>query len=102
VALSKKYFVANDESHDNRFIIPEPISSRTRRKLQLSKSDGKQVTSSAQVYHEMEPSLEDEDAEVDAAFERSQMQAIDSEVNDAVSGEIVCGSRAKRATEPRF
>jgi len=70
--------------------------------LQLIKCDGKQVTTSAEVYHEMEPSSEDEEAEVDAAFERSQMQAIDSEVNDAVSGEIACGSRAKRVTKPRW
>jgi len=66
--------------------------------LQLSKSDGKQITSSVEVYHEMEPSSEDEEAEVDAAFERSQMQARDSKVNDAVDVEVACGSRAKRAT----
>jgi len=84
-ALSKKYFVANDEPHDNRFVIPEPVSSRTRRKLQLSKCDGKQVTPTAEVYNEMEPSSEDEESEIDAAFTRSQMQAMDSEVNDAVS-----------------
>ena len=46
----------------------------------------------------MEPSSEDEEAEIDAAFTRSQMQAMSSEVNDAVSREIACGSRAKRAT----
>jgi len=97
--MSKKYFVANDEPHDNKFVIPEPVSSRTRRKLQLSKSDGKQVTSTAEVYNEMEPSSEDEEAEVDATFTRSQMQAMNSEVNEAVSGDVACGSRAKCATK---
>ena len=90
-ALSEKCFVANDKPHDNRFVIPEPVSSRTRRKLQLGKCDGKQVTSAAEIYNEMEPSSEDE-AEIDAAFTRSQMQAMSSEVNDAVSREIACGS----------
>jgi len=97
-ALSEKYFVANNKPHDNRFVIPEPVSSRTRRKLQLCKSDGKQVTSTAEVYNEMEPSSEGEEAEIDAAFTRSQMQAMSSVVNDAVSREIACGSRENRVT----
>jgi len=60
--------------------------------LQLGKCDGKQVTSTAEVYSEMELSSEDEEAEIDVAFKRSQIQAMSSEVNDAVSREIACGS----------
>jgi len=89
-ALSEKCFVAHDRPHDNRFIIPEPVSSRTRRKLQLEKCDGKQVTSSAEVYNEMEPSSEDEEGEMNATCNRSQVQAICSGVSDVVSKEIAC------------
>ena len=97
-ALNKKCFVANGGSHDNRSIIPEPVSSRTRRKLQLYKSDGKQITTSAEICHEMESSSEDENVEAVAAFERSQKQVKDSQVNDASDEETIHGQGAKRAT----
>jgi len=98
VALSEKCFVAHDKPHDNRFVIPEPVSSRTRRKLQLGKCDGKQVISTAEVYSEMEPSSEDEEVEISATCKRSQTQAMCSSVNDAVSREIACGLNWGSAT----
>jgi len=98
-ALNEKCFVAHDRPHDNRFIIPEPVSSRTRRKLQLGKCDGKQVTSSAEVYNEMEPSSEDEEREMNATCNKSQVQAICSGMSDVVSKEIACGLSRGSATE---
>jgi len=97
-ALSKKCFVANGGSHDARSIIPEPVSSKTRRKLQLYKSDGKQMTTSAEVCHEMESSSEDENVEAVAAFERSQKQVQDSQVNDTSDEVTIHRLGAKRAT----
>ena len=74
-ALNEKYFVAHDEPHDSRFVIPEPISSRTRRKLQLGKCGGSQATSNVEIHCEMEPSSEDEEEEANAACCRSQAHA---------------------------
>ena len=90
-ALNEKYIVAHDKPHDNRFIIPEPVSSRTRRKLQIGKHDGKQVTLGAEVYSEMEPSSNDEEAEINATCERSRIQAMCSGERDIVSKERACG-----------
>ena len=59
--------------------------------MQLGKCDGKQMTSNAEVYNEMEPSSEDEEGEVNATCNRSQVQAICSGVSDAVCKEIACG-----------
>jgi len=50
----------------------------------------------------MEPSSEDKEAEIDAAFKRSQIQAMCSEVNSAVSREIACGSNGVSATQLRL
>ena len=94
--LNEKYIVAHDKPHDSRFIIPKPVSSRTRRKLQLDKHDGKQVTLSAEVYSEMEPSSNDEEAEV--ACERSRIQAICSGERESVSKEHACGMSWGSAT----
>ena len=96
--LNEKYIVAHDKPHDSRFIIPEPVSSRTRRKLQLDKHDGKQVTLSAEVYSEMEPSSNDEEAEVQVASERSCIQAICSGERELVSREHACGMSWGSAT----
>jgi len=101
-ALSEKCIVAYDKPHDNRFIIPEPVSSRTRRKLQLGKCDGRQVTSNVEVYSEMEPSSNDEEAEISATRERSRIQAICTGEREAVSKEIACGTSRGSATPPKF
>jgi len=97
-ALSKKCFVANGGSHDARSIIPEPVSSRTRRKLLLAKSDDKQVTTSAEVCHEMESSSEDENIQAATAFERSERQVHDSQVNDANVGTTIHRLGVQHAT----
>jgi len=87
-ALNEKCFVTHDKPHDNRFIIPEPISSRTRRKLQLGKYDDKQVTSNVEMDNEMEPSSEDEEGEVNATCNRSHAHAVYHGASGVVSKEI--------------
>ena len=82
-ALNEKCFVTCDKPHDNRFIMPEPISSRTRRKLQLRKCDGSLVTSDAEVYKEMEPSSEDEENVEDATCFRSHTKSVVSKEKTA-------------------
>jgi len=46
----------------------------------------------------MEPSSEDEDVETAAAFERSQKQVQDSQVNDVSDEETIHGQGAKCVT----
>ena len=75
-ALNEKCFVTHDKPHDSRFIIPESISSRTRRKLQLGKCDGSQATSNVEMNSEMEPSSEDEEDDENATCCRSQAHAV--------------------------
>jgi len=84
-ALNEKCFVAHDKPHDSRFVIPEPISSRTRRKLQLGKCDGSQATSSVEIHCEMEPSSEDEEEEANATCYSSQVHAECNGTNGVVS-----------------
>ena len=84
-ALNEKCFVAHDKPHDSRFVIPEPISSRTRRKLQLGKCDGGQATSSVEIHCEMEPSSEDEVEEANATCYSSQAHAECNGTNGVVS-----------------
>jgi len=93
-----KCFVTHDKPHDNRFIIPEPISSRTRRKLQLGKCDDNQITSNLEMDNEMEPSSEDEEGEVNATCCRSQAHAVYHGTSGVVSKEITMPGSGQRVT----
>ena len=66
--------------------------------MQLDKHHGKQVTLSAEVYSEMEPSSNDGEAEVQVACERSRIQAICSGERELVSKEHACGMSWGSAT----
>jgi len=58
------------------------------------------VTLRAEVYSEMEPSSNDEEAEVQVACERSRIQAICSGEKESVSREDACGMSWGSATQP--
>jgi len=97
-ALNEKCFVTHDKPHDNRFIIPEPISSRTRRKLQLGKRDGSQATSNVEMNSEMEPSSEDEEDEENATCCRSQAHAVYHGTSGVVSKVTTMPGSGQRVT----
>jgi len=97
-ALNEKCFVTYDKPHDNRFIMPEPISSRTRRKLQLGKCDGNLVTSDVEVHNKMEPSSEDEEGEQNATCSRSQAHAVYHGTGGVVSKEKTMPGSGERVT----
>jgi len=91
VALMYKYFVASDRSHDKGSTAPEPVSSRTRRKLLQARKDGWQVTTSAEVYNEMESSSEEENVQAVATAERSERLIRDSRLS-GVGGDQAGGA----------
>ena len=76
-----KYFVANDGSHDKRFTAPEPVSSRTRRKLLQARKDGRQVTTSTEVCKSIESSSEEENLQAVAMAEKSERMVHDSRLS---------------------
>jgi len=98
-ALNEKCFVVHDKPHDNRFIIPEPISSRTRRKLLLRKGDENQASSDAEVNNEMEPSSEDEEDEEDATCCWSLAHAVYNGTSGVVGEETTMPGSGVRATK---
>ena len=91
-----KYFVTNDGSHDLRSTDPEPVLSRTRRKLLLAKKNGEQITTTAEVCHEMEFSSEEENVQAVAAAEKSERVIRDCCLS-GVGGDRVGGATAAHA-----
>jgi len=91
-ALMYKYFVANDGSHDKGSTAPEPISSRTRRKLLQAGKDGRQVVTSADVCNAMGSSSEEEIEQATATARKSERLFRDSRLSG------VGGDRVGRAT----
>ena len=96
-ALNEKYIVALDKPHDSRFVIPEPVSSRTRRKLQLGECDGSQATSNVEIHGEMEPSS-DEEEEVNATCCGSKAHAECNGTSGVVSKRITMPGSGSSAT----
>lgn len=66
-AALNKFYVAGTGSRDNGPGVPDPISSRTTRKLAQANRDGKQVTVSAEVHEDEKSSDEDEDGQIVSA-----------------------------------
>jgi len=93
-ALMYKYFVTNDGSHDKGSTAPEPVSSRTRRKLLQARKDRRQVTTSPEVCNEMESSSEEENVQAAATAKRSERLIHDCRLSG------VGGDQAGGATAP--